>query len=252
MSRPIKNAPSAPPPESLSECQRILRYQFQRPELLAAALTHASAVTDRSQSNERLEFLGDAVLGLIICRHVYELFPVDPEGRLTTLKSAVVSRKTCAQVSQTLGLPGYMRVGAGVARVGRLPISLVAGVLEAVIGAIYLDGGLEAARPLVLRHMQAWIDRYAASAHQDNYKSMLQQYVQRTLGRTPEYRIVRESGPDHHKSFHIQVCVGAREFESATGPTKQQAEQQAALRALATLGVLEAAASGSEEIPGGE
>jgi ribonuclease III len=225
--------------EILEKCQAILEYRFKNAQLLDAAITHASSASNRLDSNERLEFLGDAVLGLVICRRVYEMFPDRLEGQLTVIKSAVVSRKTCASISDEIGLTGLIRVGPGMEKPGRLPHSLAAGVFEAVVGAIYLDGGFDAAAQFVLKHMQQWLESYAQSAHQYNFKSMLQQHVQRIAGCTPTYEVLDESGPDHNKSFRVRVIIGGKTYDPSWGHSKKQAEQEAAFLALRALGIIE-------------
>ncbi len=228
-------------PEVLEQCQRILEYRFENLQLLDEALTHASCSSNRRDSNERLEFLGDAVLGLIICERGYQQFPLWLEGQLTILKSSVVSRKTCAEVSNKTGLTDLIRVGPGMDKPGRLPSSLAAGVFESVVGAIYLDGGFEAARVFILRHMQSWIDHYADDGHQLNFKSLLQQYAQREYGCTPTYEVIAEEGPDHKKTFQIRVSMQGQLYPACAGHTKKETEQEAARLALITLGVLDAA-----------
>ena len=131
---------------SLEGCQEILEYQFQEPELLEIALTHASIAKTRLCSNERMEFLGDSILGAVVCDELYKRYPNDTEGELTRVKSVVVCRETCSVVTKQLGLDRYIRLGKGLSTVNELPLSIVAGVLESVIAAIYLDGGFEAAR----------------------------------------------------------------------------------------------------------
>jgi ribonuclease-3 len=228
-------------PEVLEQCQRILEYRFENLQLLDEALTHASSSSNRRDSNERLEFLGDAVLGLIICERGYQQFPLWLEGQLTILKSSVVSRKTCADVSNKIGLTELIRVGPGMDKPGRLPSSLAAGVFESVVGAIYLDGGFEAARTFILRHMQSWINHYADDGHQLNFKSLLQQYAQREYGCTPTYEVIAEEGPDHKKTFQIRVSMQGQFYPACVGRTKKETEQEAARLALITLGVLDAA-----------
>ena len=228
-------------PEVLEQCQRIIEYRFANLQLLDEALTNASSSANRRNSNERLEFLGDAVLGLIICQRGYEQFPDWLEGQLTILKSSVVSRKTCAEVSNTLGLTELIRVGPGMDKPGRLPSSLAAGVFESVVGAIYLDGGFEAAGKFILQHMQRWVDHYADGDHQLNFKSMLQQYAQREYGCTPTYEVLAEEGPDHKKTFRIRVNMQGQFYEGTQGRTKKEAEQEAARLALLSLGALDAA-----------
>ncbi|MGC9261158.1 MAG: ribonuclease III [Phycisphaerae bacterium] len=225
--------------EVLQQGERIVEYHFQNPQLLNEALTHSSCSSNRRDSNERLEFLGDAVLGLIICERGYQQFPDWLEGQLTILKSAVVSRKTCAAVSDKIGLTDLIRVGPGMDRPGRLPSSLAAGVFESVVGAIYLDGGFAAARTFILRHMQPWIDHYADVDHQLNFKSMLQQYAQREYNSTPTYELLAEEGPDHKKTFRIRVNMQGQFYEATLGRTKKETEQEAARLALISLGLLD-------------
>ncbi len=224
-------------------CQAMLGYGFRDHHLLKEALTHASIADDRRLSNERLEFLGDSVLGLVVCHRLFELYPEYLEGDLTKLKSAVVSRNTCAAVSNALGLTELIFVGKGMLGRGgngsaERPSSLAAGVLESIIAAIYLDGGFEAARTFILRHMDAYIYRFAATTHQQNYKSLLQQHAQKTFSATPVYELLDEKGPDHSKCFEMRVVIGSRAFGSAWGPAKKPAEQRAAQNALEELGVL--------------
>jgi len=224
--------------ETLQTCQDLIGYEFRDAQLLALALTHASVAATRTESNERLEFLGDAVLGVTVCHDLYERDPALQEGEMTKIKSSVVSRQTCAAVAEELGLCDLLHLGKGVARRDGLPQSVAAAVFETIIGAIYLDGGLDAARPFILRSVAAHIDEALATEHQQNYKSILQQYAQRRWSRTPEYHLLDEKGPDHSKAFEIAVTVEGQIFPSAWGTTKKEAEQRAALRALEALGIL--------------
>lgn len=222
-------------------CQGMLDYRFRDLGLLKEALTHASIADDRRLSNERLEFLGDSVLGLVVCHRLFELFPEYLEGDLTKLKSAVVSRNTCAAVANAMGLTELIFVGKGMtgrSGAAQRPSSLAAGALESIIAAIYLDGGFEEARAFILRHMEEYIHRFAATTHQQNYKSLLQQHAQKALAATPIYELLDEKGPDHSKCFEVRVVIGTRAFGSAWGPAKKPAEQRAAQIALEELGVL--------------
>jgi ribonuclease-3 len=221
----------------LERCQELISYRFQDPSLLSQALLHASAADSRSQSNERMEFLGDAVLGLVICQELYRRAPDLPEGELTKIKSSVVSRQTCAQVSDEHGITGMLRLGKGISASSVLPTSLGAAALEAVIGAIYLDGGLEPAREFILKRMGPAIDAAMASRHQRNYKSLLQQHAQRCWNVTPQYEVLDEKGPEHAKCFEVAVRLNGRRHASAWGGSKKQAEQLAALAALHELGL---------------
>lgn len=223
---------------SLQACQDRIGYSFQDINLLKAALTHASSADNRRDSNERMEFLGDAVLGLVVCQALYEQLPDALEGEMTKIKSAVVSRRVCAQVADKLQLTDGLRLGQGMAGGEHLPKSLAAGTLEAVIAAVYLDGGFEAARAFILAHMGTELARATRSQHQYNFKSQLQQWAQRDLGATPVYELLDEKGPDHAKCFEVAVTIAGRQFPSAWGPTKKEAEQKAAKLALSEVGEL--------------
>jgi ribonuclease-3 len=228
-------------PDSLGAVQTLLDYRFANRDLLSSALTHASVADGRLQSNERLEFLGDAVLGLVICEELYHRFPDFLEGDLTRIKSVVVSRETCARVADRLSLVEHLSLGKGIIEAPHLPASLTACAYEAVVGAVYLDGGLEPARRFILAHMVEEIDRVMAGEHQRNYKSLLQQHAQHDLGATPQYELLDEKGPDHAKAFEIAVVIRGRRYPSAWGPSKKTAEQRAAMEALRVLGRLEEA-----------
>jgi len=225
-------------PSVLEECQELLGHRFADIDLLALALTHASVAPNRLESNERLEFLGDAVLALVVCHELYDHQSDLLEGEMTKVKSAVVSRQTCAVVARELGLPRMVSLGKGMLKPGALPQSVAAAVFETVIGAIYLDGGLAAARQFVLRHIGPCIQQVLADRHQRNYKSLLQQHSQQKWDATPEYCVLDEKGPDHSKCFEVAVSVDGRHFPSAWGKCKKEAEQEAARRALEQLGLL--------------
>jgi ribonuclease-3 len=154
---------------------------------------------------------------------------------MTKIKSVVVSRKTCAEIAERMGLGLLLILGKGMSERNHLPMSLNAAVTESVVGAIYLDGGLEAARNFVLRHLSPLIEEAAESENQQNYKSYLQQYAQREFSSTPLYEALDEQGPDHSKCFEICVSIDGRRFPSAWGTSKKEAEQKAALRALREL-----------------
>lgn len=226
-------------PARLAGVEEAIGYQFNDPSILERALMHASVCDSRLQSNERLEFLGDAVLSMVVCRYLYESYPDFLEGDLTKTKSAVVSRRTCARIANQLGLTEHLVIGKGMQTQAKLPSSLSAAALEATIAAIYLDGGLDEVERFIIRHMREVIGRAAASGHQQNFKSVLQQYSQRRLDHTPQYVILDEKGPDHSKCFEVAVELGNERFPSSWGNSKKQAEQQAALNALMALGVLE-------------
>ena len=226
--------------ELQKRAEAILGYTFQKPELLKEALTHASIAETRLHSNERMEFLGDAVLDLIVCEALYLKFPELLEGDLTKIKSAVVSRRTCAEVSKETGLIDLLIIGKGISSREQMPSSLAAAVYESIVAAIYQDGGFEKVKEYVLRTMNPKIESISANTHQQNYKAVLQQHAQQTLGATPQYELLDEKGPDHSKCFEVCVVVDGRRFTSAWGPNKKMAEQKAALLALEELGVFDA------------
>ncbi len=225
-------------PYTLELCQKVLGYQFSDLSILELALTHSSVAPTRGQSNERLEFLGDAVLGLVVCHDLYMKNEDLQEGDMTKIKSLVVSRAVCAKIAEEAGITQLLSLGKGLQGPGGVPQSISAGVLESIIGAVFVDGGIEPARNFILAQMRSYINDAIASEHQLNYKSMLQQHAQRNWGATPEYLVLDEKGPDHSKCFEIAVNIGGKHFPSAWGKNKKDAEQEAARRALVDLNIL--------------
>ena len=221
---------------ALETCEKLIGYQFKDPELLVKALTHASVATTRVESNERMEFLGDAVLGMVVCHWLYENQADLLEGEMTKIKSLVVSRMVCAVIAEDVGIVDLLSLGKGMARSSGLPRSVAAAVFEAIIGAIYLDGGLEPAQRFVVKNVQPMIDEALDNEHKRNFKSLLQQLAQRRWNTTPEYHLLDEKGPDHSKCFEIAIVIAGRHFPSAWGASKKEAEQEAAFRALTDLG----------------
>jgi ribonuclease-3 len=235
--------------ETLQQIEQIIGYTFSNRNLLAQAFTHSSSVDNRLLSNERLEFFGDAVLAAVICQALFERFSGYLEGDLTKIKSMLVSRGTCARVTKQLGLQKFLKVGKGMVTGRALSSSLVAGLLEAVIAAIYVDSGFDAARSFILRTFASLIARADAEQAQGNFKSLLQQYAQQRFNATPVYALLDEKGPDHNKCFESAVILTDRHFLSAWGTNKKEAEQKAALNALIELGVLESALTDCDEGP---
>lgn len=219
----------------LEDCQAAIGYRFNDLNLLRASLTHASGADSRLSSNERLEFLGDAILGLVVCERLFTRFPEFLEGDLTKIKSVVVSRRTCAHISRQLKLEDYLIMGKGMNSAATFPASVLADVFESLIAAIYLDGGLEPAREFILKYMGPEIDQVAEGAHGGNYKSVLQQLAQREFGATPQYQLLDEKGPDHSKCFKIAAVIGRQTYAAAWGRNKKEAEQKAALNALSQI-----------------
>ncbi|HUS46805.1 MAG TPA: ribonuclease III [Phycisphaerae bacterium] len=223
---------------ALQHCQALIGYNFSNPDLLQLALTHASVALTRTESNERLEFLGDAVLGLAVCHELYSSQKDLLEGDMTKIKSAVVSRQTCANIAEETGISELVETGKGMTDQAGLPMSVMAAVFEAIVGAIYLDGGLEPAMRFILRHARPHIDEALTDEHQRNYKSALQQHAQRLYNTMPQYLVLDEKGPDHNKAFEVAVVINGRSFSSAWGKSKKEAEQEAARKALMELGLL--------------
>lgn len=224
----------------IRQIEQVLAYSFQDKDLVVEAFTHSSAADDRLDSNERLEFLGDAVLGLVICRLLFQRYTEFLEGDLTKIKSLLVSRSCCAKVTRQLEIQQFLCVGKGMASTKRLPSSIEAGLIEAVIGAIYLDGGLDAAQTFIARVFEPMMLNMKVEGPHGNYKSLLQQYAQEHHGTTPIYVLLDEKGPDHNKCFESEVVIRDRSFPSAWGVTKKEAEQKAALNTLVQLGILQA------------
>lgn len=222
---------------------RVLGVSFNDLNLLNQALMHRSYVHDvdmkRGESNERMEFLGDAVLGLVVNEHLYARFTERQEGRLTKIKSLVVSETVLARRAEELSLGTYVRLsdnerssgGAGRA-------SILSDAFEAVIGAVYLDGGLPAARKFLERHLLDGMDKILAIDEYKNYKSIMQEHAQRKLGSRPRYRVVSAKGPEHERTFYVEVRLGGRALGRGEGKNKKEAEQVAARNALAKLGVI--------------
>jgi ribonuclease-3 len=221
--------------DPLAACEDVLQYRFADPTFLREALTHASGANHRLSSNERLEFLGDAILGAIVCDLLFRRFPEYLEGELTRVKSVVVSRQTCAKISARLGLDDFLVLGKGMGSQEETPSSVLADVFESLIGAVFLDGGIEAARAFIVRHIDPEIDLAVGGHGGVNYKSTLQQVAQRQFGETPVYLLLDEKGPDHSKCFKISAQVGRQRYSPAWGRNKKDAEQRAAMNALSEL-----------------
>jgi len=219
----------------LERCEKCIEYVFRDKDYLLAALTHASGASHRVTSNERLEFLGDAILGAVVCEMLYHRFPSYLEGDLTRIKSIVVSRETCARISDELELEACLILGKGMAAQSRVPSSLLADVFESLVAAIYLDGGSREAVIFIERHMQPEIESAASGESGVNYKSQLQQFAQKEFGHTPTYQLMDESGPDHSKCFKMAALVNGSTHSAAWGRNKKEAEQRAACNALAQL-----------------
>lgn len=219
----------------MDRCEHRIGYRFNNRALLREALTHASGAHHRLASNERLEFLGDAILGAVVCELLFEQYPEYLEGDLTKIKSAVVSRQSCAKISEALGLQEFLIVGKGMAASQSIPPSLLADVFESLIAAIYLDGGNDASHRFIQQYVGPEIELTAAGDLGGNYKSLLQQLAQREFSNTPVYLLLDEKGPDHRKCFKIAAQIGGVRYQAAWGRNKKEAEQRAACNALAEI-----------------
>jgi ribonuclease III len=223
----------------LQQLEQILGHEFTNTALVKRAFTHSSAVDNRLDSNERLEFLGDAILSTVICETLFEMFRDYAEGELTKMKSMLVSRGTCARVACRLNLTKFLTVGKGMLSSKALPSSLAAGLLEAVIAAVYIDSGFEIARDFIVRHFATLIEQVDSEEAHGNYKSLLQQHSQEQFNVAPIYVLLDEKGPDHNKCFESEVVIAQQHFPSAWGANKKEAEQKAAYNALVQMGVLQ-------------
>lgn len=216
--------------EAALELQRRLGYSFNDSELLALALTHRSWCAEHAGfvSNERLEFLGDAVLGMVVTDHAYRAYSEMPEGELAKLRAAVVNAAVLAEVAVELDLGSALRLGKGEnASGGRSKQSILADAMEAVIGALYLDGGYRSARDLVLRLLEERIVEASSGPGGQDYKTQLQELAARRFEQLPTYE-VRDEGPDHQKRFFATVSVAGQVAGEGEGRSKKQAEQAAA------------------------
>ena len=221
--------------ETLSACEKALDYEFHDRNLLLRCLTHSSIARTRLDSNERLEFLGDAILGTVVCELLFRRFPEKTEGELTRIKSVVVSRTICAKLSSDLRLGDFLRLGKGLSEFETIPLSVQAAVFESIVAGLYLDGGMDVVKPFLIRLLEPEIERTIESSYGRNYKSLLQQLVQKNQRGTPMYQLLDESGPDHLKCFKIAAVVGTDAFPPAWGPNKKEAEQRAAENAWCLL-----------------
>jgi ribonuclease III len=249
-----------PPPRD--EIESLLQHKFAQPELLTRALTHRSLAyenklleaerrasfpaDDPKSDNEQLEFLGDSIIGFLVAEDLCERYPELREGELTRLRSGLVSRKHLGQVATRLNLGAYMLLGRGEDRSGgRKKAALLANCIEAVIAALYLDGGIESARKFILREIvepSAFVlhDQLHAGNGIGDYKSALQELLQSRNHSQPEYAVKAESGPDHRKRFLVEVYaredgVRTKAIARGVGSTKKKAEQEAARRAIAKV-----------------
>jgi len=218
--------------------QRRIAYTFKDQDLLERALTHKSYANENRvpSHNERMEFLGDSVLNLVVSEYLMKHCPDSTEGDLSRLRASIVSEPALASVARVIGLGDFLLVGKGEEQTGgRNKDSLLADSLEALIASIYLDTGKEAAESFILRTFADLIKQCCTSRGTLDYKTELQELCQERLKLLPEYRVVSESGPDHQKQFEVQISVKGEVYGHGSGRSKKEAEQRAAKEALARL-----------------
>ncbi|MBE6851109.1 MAG: ribonuclease III [Ruminococcus sp.] len=222
-----------------TEFEEILGITFQNKDLLYEALSHSSYANEKRKmrrSNERLEFLGDSVLSIVVSQYLFENYPDLPEGELTKIRAALVCEKSLHRFAQQISLGDFLMLGKGEANTGgRQRPSILADAFEAVIAAIYLDAGLEAARTHILRFIPKNLPENRSVLFGD-YKTALQEVIQRNPEEKVEYILINETGPDHSKTFTVEVCLNSNVIGRGTGKSKKDAEQMAAKEALELMG----------------
>ena len=224
--------------DRMKTLEEKLGYTFQNRALLENALTHSSCANEsrgKLQSNERLEFLGDSILGMVVADHLYRNHPALPEGVLTRTRAALVCEDSLVVVAEELGLGEYLRLGKGEEPGGgRNRPSIRADAVEAVLAAVYLDGGIGSARKIIQKYILS--REVAGLTKPRDYKTALQELVQRESGQVLAYRLVGEEGPDHNKRFFVEVTLNGSGVGQGSGRSKKEAEQMAAKAAIEMLG----------------
>lgn len=220
------------------EIEKKLNYQFKDKALLELAFIHRSYINEHpevKEHNERLEFLGDSVLGLIVAEYLYDRFPDWPEGELSHIKSRLVEASACTNYVEKLHVESYLLLGRGERlNPGRGRFTILADLLEAIIAAIFLDGGFSSAKQFFFSHFQDEISEILKTPPH-NWKALLQDFCQKTYGKTPTYDVLEESGPDHRKMFKIAAVVDGNVQGVGEGNSKKEAQQTAAKEALSAL-----------------
>lgn len=223
-----------------NDCQKNLGISFHQESLLEQAFVHSSYFNENPgfahPSNERLEFLGDSILNFIIAEKLYKEFTKLPEGKLTEIRASLVCRDTLAGLASSLKLGDWLLLGQGEeANGGRTKASNLANAMEALIGALYLDQGLDKARRFILRQLKPELEKIKAGKTTPNYKTLVQEFIQGQKRPTPIYRLVEASGPDHSKQFTAEILVEGESLGRGTGKSKKSAESQAARAAWKKL-----------------
>ena len=236
-----ENAGETLSPPSLRDLEEVLGYRFKNESLLAQALTHRSFVNENEQerlrNNESLEFLGDAVLGFLISSRIFQHYPDLTEGDLSKIKAYLVSAANLVRLAQDIRLGDYVRLSRGEEKTGgRKKRAIIVDAYEAIIGAIYLDGGVEAASGFVGRQVDSFLAELdLGQLTYGDFKSALQEQLHNLGRQEPIYRVVKEIGPDHKKTFVVQVVIQGEIVAESTGRTKKEAQQSAARLALESL-----------------
>ncbi|HSV55982.1 MAG TPA: ribonuclease III [Magnetospirillaceae bacterium] len=225
--------------DQLVTFQRDIGVRFKSLELLSRALTHRSRANEdqsRNENNERLEFLGDAVLGMLAASYLYRELPDRAEGELARIKSFIVSEETLSDIALGLGVDRVLLIGKGEEQSGgRGKRAILADAMEAVIGACYLDQGLDRTSAFILRLLSSEVDKVLENRHRKDYKTIIQEYVQKQHRSYPRYSVVRRSGPDHDRTFWVACTIEEQEYGPAEGKNKKEAEQKAARLAYETI-----------------
>lgn len=230
--------------DQIPQIEIRLKYQFKDKDVLLTAFIHSSFINENKEeikeSNERLEFLGDAVFGLVIGEYLYSRFPSHPEGTLSHYRSRIIEASSCAQYLQKIDVEENLLMGKGEKKsfLTRPNPSILADLFEAIIGAIYLDGGLAAAKKFILETFSEEIEAIISSPMR-NWKAELQDYSQKKYQKIPNYKVLDEAGPDHSKTFHVSVFIDDRLMGSGYGSSKKIAQQAAAAEALYRLNTLD-------------
>ncbi|MFW5984878.1 MAG: ribonuclease III [Halanaerobiaceae bacterium] len=229
--------------KSLLQLENKIGFEFSKKSLLQKALTHKSFANEKEddfQDNERLEFLGDSVLDLAISSYLYQAHPCKPEGELAKMRSVLVSEPVLAQKSQAIDLGDFIFLGRGEEQTGgRTRKSILADTLEAVLGAYYLDKNYQQAENFILDFFKKEIKEVASGNYQKDYKTILQEVIQKDNTGYPEYRVVKTEGPDHNKMFVVKVYFADQCLGKGRASSKKSAQQKAARTALETLNQLE-------------
>jgi ribonuclease-3 len=227
--------------KNIRKFERIIGYSIRNEDVFVQALLHRSFLqrSDRTdRSNERLEFFGDSILNLIVAEYLYHHYPDAEEGELTKIRSRLVNRKALAAYARQIHLSDFILMSSSAAQaVGKGADTIVSDTYEAIVAAIYLDGGYEAARRFVERQILSALSKGTVLTSDDNYKSRLLEYSQSKGLGIPRYLIVKEEGPDHDRTFTVEVMLNNMKLGEGTGKNKKEAEQAAASRALETITV---------------